>query len=98
MTDGQGHSRWPEDEQDVEAVEDPGVWKLVLLYGLPLLILLVVPTVAWVGLLPGAIALRWTTYPPHRRRLIALYVVAGLISVLPWIALLFSGDIAELTG
>jgi hypothetical protein len=97
MRDEPRQSGWPK-EPDVELSEEPGVWKLVLLYTLPLLVLLVFPAVAWVGLLPGAVGLRWTTFPPHRRRLVALYVVAGLISVAPWIAMILRGDLAELSG
>ncbi|HSO03127.1 MAG TPA: hypothetical protein VLQ92_01495 [Candidatus Limnocylindrales bacterium] len=96
MTDEQGRYGWPEEEPDGAALAGPGVWQLVALYGLPFLILLVVPAVAWVGLLPGAVALRWMTRPPHRRWLVAIYLVAGLISVAPWIAMVINGDIADL--
>lgn len=98
MTDEQGSYGWPEEEPDGAAPLGPGVWQLVALYVLPFLILLVVPAVAWVGLLPGAVALRWITRPPHRRWLVAIYVLAGLISVAPWIAMILNGDIADLAG
>ncbi len=97
MTDEQDPPRWPV-EPEVVVARGPGTWQLVLLYALPFLVLFALPAVAWVGLFPGAIGLRWTTHPPHRRRLVALYLVVGAISVAPWIAWLVRGDIAELTG
>lgn len=96
MTDEQGGYGWPDEEPDGAGVPGPGVWQLTALYGLPLLILLVVPALAWMALLPGAVALRRMTRPPHRRWLVAIYVLAGLISVAPWIALIINGDIADL--
>jgi hypothetical protein len=82
---------WPEDPEE-SGVPSLGRARLILLYGLPFVILLVFPAVAWIGLLPGAVGLRWTTHPPHRRRLVILYVVAGLISVAPWIAWILGRD------
>jgi hypothetical protein len=98
MADERSSGGWPEDDSDVVAAPALGVWALVLLYGLPLLILLVVPTVAWLGLLPGAVVVRSRTPAPHSRRLVVLYAVTGLISVAPWIAMIVQGDIGDLAG
>jgi hypothetical protein len=95
MTEDARDYEWPEDP--VQSVEEPAIWKLVLLYGLPVLLLLVFPAVAWIGLFPGAVGLRWATHPPHRRRLVALYVLTGLFSVAPWIAMLLGRDTVELS-
>jgi hypothetical protein len=86
-----GSYGWPEEPVESE-VPSLGRARLILLYGLPFVILLIFPAVAWIGLLPGAVGLRWTTHPPHRRRLVIVYVVAGLISVAPWIAWLLGSD------
>jgi hypothetical protein len=98
MADERSSAGWPEDDSDVVADPPLGMGALVLLYGLPLSALLLLPSVAWLGLLPGAVAVRFRTPAPHRRRLVVLYVVAGLISVAPWIALILRGDIGELAG
>ena len=99
MTDQVSQSGWPDDAEDVpDDVEQPGVWKLVLLYGLPFLILFVFPAVAWIALLPGAVGVRWSTRAPHRRRLVWIYLVTGAISIAPWILLVVQGDVAELIG
>ncbi|HYN56752.1 MAG TPA: hypothetical protein VES03_06110 [Motilibacterales bacterium] len=99
MTDQLSQSGWPEDAEEVRGDADqPSVWKPVLLYGLPFLILFVFPAVAWIALLPGAVGVRWTTHPPHRRRLVWIYLVTGMISLAPWIALIARGDVAELVG
>jgi hypothetical protein len=97
MTHEPGPHGWPDEGPDAVAVQGPGLGKLVVLYGLPLVIMFFAPAVAWVGLFPGAVGLRWTTQPPHRRRLVALYVVVGLISFAPWIAWVFGGDTTELS-
>jgi hypothetical protein len=86
-----GSYGWPEDPEESQ-VPSLGRARLILLYGLPFVILLMFPAVAWIGLLPGAVGLRWATHPPHRRRLVILYVLAGLISVAPWIAWLLGRD------
>ena len=91
MAEDTGSYGWPEDPEE-SVVPSTGRATLILLYGLPFVILLVFPAVAWIGLLPGAVGLRWTTHPPHRRRLVTLSVVAGLISVAPWIAWLLGRD------
>lgn len=99
MTDQLGQSGWPDDAEDVQDdASQLGVWKLVLLYGLPFLTLFVFPAVAWIALLPGAVGVRWATSPPHRGRLVWIYLVTGAISVAPWIALIARGDVAELLG
>jgi hypothetical protein len=98
MAHEQANAGWPEDDSDGEPAPALGVWALVLLYGLPFLILLVVPSVAWIGLLPAAVAVRSRTPAPHRRRLVVLYAVTGLISVAPWIVLIARGNIADLVG
>ena len=74
----------------------PSVLALAVLYGLPFVVLWWVGTLAWVGLLPGAVGLNWTTQPPHRRRLQLLYGSLAAVSL----ALLLLGftatDTAEL--
>jgi hypothetical protein len=79
---------WPDDPAD-EGLEfaGPGTYMLMVLYGLPFLILLLFPGVAWLVLLPFAAAMRWNTRPPHRRRLVWINVTTGLISLAPWIAM-----------
>lgn len=91
MAEDPGSYVWPEDPEE-SVVPSLGRAKGILLYGLPIVVLLVFPAVAWIGLLPGAVGLRWTTHPPHRRRLVILYVAAGLISIAPWIAWLLGRD------
>jgi hypothetical protein len=98
MADEPSNAGWPEDDSEVAPAPALGVWALVLLYGLPLLFLLVVPTVAWLGLLPGAVVVRSRTPAPHRRRLVVLYTVTGMISVAPWVAMVVQGDIGDLAG
>ncbi len=75
---------WP-----VEAGGDdtyhPSFYLLAIMYAAPFLILILFPAIAWLALLPFSFALRWNTQPPHRRRLIWLYVITGLISLAPWI-------------
>jgi hypothetical protein len=90
-----GSYRWPEDTEE-PAAPSLGTGMLILLYGLPFGLLLVFPAVAWIGLLPGAVGLRWRARPPHRRRLVILYVVLGLISVAPWVAWLWSATASRM--
>ena len=99
MTDQFSRSGWPEDpENSLDGVDQPGRPTLMVLYGLPFLLLLLLPAVAWMGLFPVAVGLRWTTHPPHRRRLTWIYLMTALISVAPWVALIVRGDASELIG
>jgi hypothetical protein len=90
-----GSYAWPEDPEE-SGVPTLGRVRATLLYGLPIVVLLIFPAVAWIGLFPGAVGLRWITHPPHRRRLVVLYVLAGLLSVAPWVAWLLGRDSAAL--
>lgn len=54
---------------------------LVVLYGLPLAVLRWAGPLAWVGLFLGTVGLRWTTHPPHRRRLVLLYGCLAAVSL-----------------
>jgi hypothetical protein len=78
---------WPEDESP--APEEPGVVRTLVLYMAPILLLLLFPAIAWIALLPLAPLVHRTTHPAHRRRAAAVYLVAGLISFAPWVAMLF---------
>jgi hypothetical protein len=91
MTEEPSGSGWPDDSAD-EAPEftGPGAYMLMVLYSLPFLILLLFPSLAWLVLLPFAVAMRWNARPPHRRRLVWINVGAGLISVAPWIVMIVS--------
>lgn len=51
---------------------------LAVLYVLPFAVLWLFGPLAWFGLVPGAVGLRWTTHPPHRRRLGVLYLVLAV--------------------
>jgi hypothetical protein len=81
---------WPEDPSDGEQYEQPGPIRLTILYVSPFLVLLLFPPLAWIALLPMAASMRWTVYPPHRRRLIWIYSILGLISAAPLILTLLT--------
>jgi hypothetical protein len=55
----------------------------------PFLFLLLFPAIAWIALLPLTPIVRRTTHPAHRRRVTWIYGVTGLISLAPWVAMLF---------
>lgn len=57
------------------------VLALVVLYALPFAVLWWAGPLAWVGLAPGAVGLRWTTHPPHRRPLALLYLALAAVSL-----------------
>lgn len=86
--DPQGYE-WPDDASGDDAYR-PGFYLLAIMYSAPFLILILFPAIAWLALLPFSIGLRWNARPPHRRRLIWIYVTTGLISLAPWIALIIS--------
>lgn len=74
---------WPDDPATGADFEQPGVFRLTILYVSPLVLLLLFPPLAWLALLPMAVSMRWTVYPPHRSRLAVIYTICGLISVAP---------------
>ena len=78
---------WP----DEAAPKPPGQGPITLIvsYGAPFVVLLLFPAIAWIALLPMALMLRWTAHPTHRRRLVWLYLITGLISLAPWVRMLF---------
>jgi hypothetical protein len=78
---------WP-DEASPEPPQ-PGVIMLLVLYLAPLLLLLLYPAIAWIALLPLTPLVNRTTHPAHRRRAVAVYLVTGLISLAPWVTILF---------
>ena len=78
---------WPEEAAPEPA--QPGVIKLLVLYLAPFLLLLLFPAIAWIALLPLAPLVNRTTHPAHRRRAVAVYLVTGLISLAPWVTILF---------
>lgn len=78
---------WP--VEDMPEPPRPGVVTLLVLYLAPFLLLLLFPTIAWIALLPLTPVVSWTTHPAHRRRAVWIYLVTGLISLAPWVALLF---------
>ena len=88
LEDPQGYE-WP-DEGSGDDDYRPGFYLLAIMYSAPFLILILFPALAWLALLPVAISLRWNAHPPHRRRLIWIYVITALISLAPWIAMLLS--------
>lgn len=98
MSDQLSPSGWPDDAEDVPDDVDQPLGKLLLLYGLPFVILYVLPSLAWIALLPGAVAVRRSTRAPHRRRLLGIYLATAAISIAPWILLVVRGDGAELFG
>jgi hypothetical protein len=57
------------------------VLAVVVLYVLPFVVLGWAGPLAWVGLAPGAVGLRWTTHPPHRRRLALIYLALAVVSL-----------------
>jgi hypothetical protein len=81
---------WPEDPADGDRYDQPGVIRLTILYVAPFVLLLLFPALAWLGLLPMAASMRWTVYPPHRRRLAWIYAVCGVISATPLLVALAS--------
>ena len=87
MNAGQDGYEWPEEASPDP--ERPGVVKLLVLYMAPFLLLLLFPAIAWIALLPLAPLVHRTTHPEHRGRAAAVYLVAGLISFAPWVAMLF---------
>jgi ABC-type sulfate transport system permease component len=78
---------WPDDA--APEPPQPGVIMLLVLYLAPFLLLLLFPTIAWIALLPLTPLVNRTTHPAHRRRAVAAYLVTGLISLAPWVAILF---------
>ena len=86
--DPQGYE-WPDDAPGDDAYR-PGFYMLAIMYSAPFLILILFPALAWLALLPFSIGLRWNARPPHRRRLVWIYVTTGLISLAPSIALIIS--------
>jgi hypothetical protein len=52
---------------------------VVVLYVLPFVVLWWAGPLPWVGSAPGAVGLRWTTHPPHRRRLALLYLALAVM-------------------
>ena len=89
MTEEPSGYGWPEESADDDLdFPRPGAYMLAVLYGLPFLILLLFPALAWLVLLPFAVAMRWNTHPPHRRRLVWINVTTGLISLAPWIVMI----------
>lgn len=68
----------------------PGVITLLVLYMAPLILLLLFPAFAWIALLPLTPLVNRTTHPAHRRSAVAVYLTTGLISVAPWVAMLFN--------
>lgn len=80
---------WP-DEGAADQEYRPGFYILAIMYAAPFLILLLFPALAWLALLPLILAVRWNVHEPHRRRLVWIYLITGLISLAPWIALLIS--------
>ena len=70
---------------------------LAVLYVLPFAVLWWFGPLAWVGLVPGAVGLRWTTHPPHRRRLGVLYLALAVVSLGTLILGLSGTDTAELS-
>lgn len=69
---------------------------VAVLYVLPFAVLWWFGPVAWVGLVPGAAGLRWTTHPPHRRRLRVLYLAVTVVSLGTLMLGLTGTDTAEL--
>jgi hypothetical protein len=84
LADESAGYEWPEDPSGGDQYR-ASFYLLAIMYSAPFLILLLFPALAWLALLPFAVALRWNAHPPHRRRLIWIYVVTGLISLAPWI-------------
>jgi hypothetical protein len=78
---------WP--EEPAPEPPKPGVVTLIVLYVAPFVLLLLFPSIAWIALLPLTPLVNRTTHPAHRRRASAVYLVTGLISLAPWIAMLF---------
>lgn len=85
MSEPESGYAWPEDPSDGDDYEQPGVIRLTILYMSPFLLLLLFPPLAWLALLPMAASMHWTVYPPHRRRLMWIYSICGLISAAPLI-------------
>lgn len=77
---------WP--EEATPEPPQPGVVTLIVLYMAPFLLLLLFPAIAWIALLPLTPLVSWTTHPAHRRRAVLIYLVTGLISLAPWVAML----------
>lgn len=89
MTDESGQYQWPDESATSQAESGPmRTVNLIVLYGAPFLTLLLFPNLAWVALLPGGAILGRTSPAKHRRRLVWIYLITGLISLAPWIALL----------
>ena len=78
---------WPEEAAPEPPL--PGVILLLVLYMAPFLLLLLFPTIAWIALLPLTPLVNRTTHPAHRRPAVAVYLITGLISLAPWVAMLF---------
>ncbi len=78
---------WP-DEASGDDEYRPGFYLLAIMYSAPFLILILFPALAWLALLPLCFAMRWNAHPPHRRRLIWIYLTTGLISLAPWVAMI----------
>ncbi len=69
---------------------------VVVLYVLPFVVLWWAGPLAWVGLLPGAVGLHWTTHPPHQRRLTLLFLVLALVSLATLLLGLSGTDTSDL--
>lgn len=70
---------------------------LAVLYVLPFAVLWWFGPLAWVGLVPGGVGLRWSTHPPHRRRLGVLYLGLAVVSLGTLMIGLSGTDTAELS-
>lgn len=77
---------WP--EEAAPEPPRPGVITLLVLYLAPFLLLLLFPSIAWIALLPLTPLVHRTTHPAHQRRATVIYLVTGLISLAPWVAML----------
>jgi hypothetical protein len=70
---------------------------VAVLYVLPFAVLWWFGPLAWVGLVPGAVGLRWTTHPPHRHPLGVLYLILAVVSLGALMIGLSGTDTAELS-